>query len=247
MKNIICVLAIIGSCFNARAQDSTVHKNKWHFLVEPYLMFPNLNGTTGVGELPDVAVDANPGDVFSHLQIGAMLNIEASKGKWAITSDVTYMHLTQDAKTGTVIKSGEVDMKQTAWEVAGFYALSSRIDVGVGGMLNSINADVNITTTINRSKGLTETWVDPMIIARLKSKPAEKFIYLLRGEIGGFGIGSGFAWQVQAYAGYRFSKLFQLTGGYRVIGIDYDKGSGNDRFLYDMDTFGPVVRLGFNF
>jgi hypothetical protein len=32
----------------------------------------------------------------------------------------------------------------------------------------------------------------------------------------GFGIGSEFAWQVQAYAGYRFSRLFQITGGYRV-------------------------------
>ena len=85
-----------------------------------------------------------------------------------------------------------------------------------------------------------------MLIARVKSKPGEKFIYTLRGDIGGFGIGSDFTWQIQAYAGYRFSKLFQLTGGYRVIGINYNKGTGEDRFLYDMDTFGPVVRFGFN-
>jgi hypothetical protein len=29
--------------------------------------------------------------------------------------------------------------------------------------------------------------------------------------------------------------------------VDYEKGSGQDRFLYDINTFGPVVRLGFNF
>jgi hypothetical protein len=29
--------------------------------------------------------------------------------------------------------------------------------------------------------------------------------------------------------------------------MDYDKGDGSERFLYDMDTYGAVVRLGFNF
>jgi hypothetical protein len=68
-----------------------------------------------------------------------------------------------------------------------------------------------------------------------------------RGDIGGFGVGSDFSWQIQANAGYRFSKLFQATIGYRVIGINYDKGEGMDRFVYDVDTYGPVIHTGFNF
>jgi len=86
-----------------------------------------------------------------------------------------------------------------------------------------------------------------MLIARIHSKSNEKFIYQLRGEIGGFGIGSDFAWQMQAYAGYRFSKLFQITGGYRIISLDYESGSGQNRFMYNVDTSGPVLRFGFNF
>ena len=46
---------------------------------------------------------------------------------------------------------------------------------------------------------------------------------------------------------YRFSKLFQLTDGYRVLSVAYNKGTGDDRFLYDIDTFGPVIRFGFIF
>jgi hypothetical protein len=86
-----------------------------------------------------------------------------------------------------------------------------------------------------------------MIIARIKSNNVKKFNYQFRGEIGGFGIGSDLAWQIQAYAGYRFSKLFEVTGGYRIISLDYESGSGQDRFLYNVDTSGPVIRLGFNF
>jgi len=65
--------------------------------------------------------------------------------------------------------------------------------------------------------------------------------------LGGFGIGSEFTWQIQAEAGYQFSELFSLNLGYRYIGIDYETGSGTDYFAYDIDTFGPEIRLGFNF
>ena len=101
--------------------------------------------------------------------------------------------------------------------------------------------------TTSKSRSTSETWVDPFIVARLKSDAAKKFLYQLRADVGGFGVGSDFAWQMQAYAGYRFSKLFQITAGYRILGMDYDKGSGEDRFLYDMDISGAVVRFGFNF
>ena len=86
--------------------------------------------------------------------------------------------------------------------------------------------------------------MDPTIIARVKLPLKGKFSAQFRGNIGGFGIGSKLSWQLQAYAGYRFSQLFELQLGYRVIGLDYEKGSGEDRFLYDVDTFGPVLRFG---
>jgi hypothetical protein len=88
-----------------------------------------------------------------------------------------------------------------------------------------------------------KTWVDPIIVLRSNHVFKEKWLLNLRGDIGGFGIGSKFAWQAQAYGGYRFSELFQLTAGYRIISIDYNK----DNFVYDVNTYGPVLRLGFNF
>jgi hypothetical protein len=37
-----------------------------------------------------------------------------------------------------------------------------------------------------------------------------------------------------------------MTAGYRIISIDYEKGANEDRFLYDVDTSGPVIKFGFN-
>ena len=256
---LLIILVMVIASTQSFAQDTVAAKqpvaakDKWSFLLEVYLMFPNMSGKSGLGTLPEVEVDADPGDIFDKLQIAAMLYFEAAKDRWAFSSDLIYMSLEQDLKTGPVIQSGEVDAKQFAWELAGMRRLLPRLEAGIGLRLNSMKMSLDLVQnnvgggTTNKSRSTTETWVDPFIVARLKSDPAKKFIYQVRGDVGGFSVGSDFAWQIQAYAGYRFSKLFQITAGYRVLGMNYDKGSEENRFLYDMDIFGPIVRFGFNF
>jgi hypothetical protein len=249
-----CILSsLFVFSLSSIAQDSVTVKHKWNFLIEPYILFPNMKGTIGLGTLPDASLDVNSSDIFSHFKMGALLYFEAAKDRWAFTSDLIYMNLGEDVQPGTLISSGDVTVKQLSWEVAGLRKLTPWLEGGIGLRLNNINSEANLLTknigggTTDRSKSLTETWVDPVIIARIKSSTDKKFIYQFRGDIGGFSIGSDFAWQMQAYGGYRFSKLFQVTAGYRVISVDYKNGSGENRFLYDIDTFGPVVRFGFNF
>jgi hypothetical protein len=251
---VVCItLSLLTFLIQGSAQDTVAPKNKWKYIIEPYLMFPNLEGTIGVGKLPDTDVDANPGDVFSRLKMGAIVYFEMANDKWALSSDLTYMNLDQDAKPGTVISSGNANLKQLLWEVAALRRLLPWLEAGIGGRLNSVKTSLDLVTKniggspTSRSKSLSETWYDPILIARIKSSVDKKFIYQFRGDLGGFGIGSRFTWQIQAYAGYRFSKLFQLTAGYKIISVDYQKGNDDSRFLYDLDTFGPVIRLGFNF
>jgi hypothetical protein len=86
-----------------------------------------------------------------------------------------------------------------------------------------------------------------MIITRFSSTGISIFYGQVRAVIGGFGIGSDLAWQAQAIAGYHFSKLFEMSIGYRVISLDYKHGSELDSFIYDVITYGAMVRLGFNF
>lgn len=260
---IVGILLIILSLGDLIAQENETNepiKSNWAFLVEPYIMFPNMNGIVGLGNLPDAEIDANTNDIFNNLKMGFMLNVETSNDKWAVGSDILYMSLGEEKKLSRelingeeVTVSGEITAKQTGWELMGLRRVTPWLELGLGGLINSINTEVELTTpeigggTTTRSKSITETWFDPMIITRIKSKAGEKFVYQFRGEIGGFGIGSDFAWQIHAYAGYKFSKLFEITGGYRIIGLDYETGNGEDRFLYDVDTSGPVIRFGFRF
>ena len=261
-KNYLCWI-VIGICAinatNLFAQDTTIStvqdtimvKNKWHFLLEPYVMFPNMNGTAGLGGLPNAPVDENPGDIFNNLQFGAMLYAEAKKGFWTFSSDLTYMHLKSEAVIGDAFGTGTVDIKQLAWELAGIRQLAPWFELGLAFQLNHIKSNVDLFINTSggveeRASKIDESWVDPSVLTRVKFDLSKKWFFQFRGNIGGGGIGSDLYWQLQSYFGYRFSKLFQLSAGYRVIYIDYETGSGNDRFVYNMTTFGPVLRFGFN-
>jgi hypothetical protein len=246
------VILFALSVHGAFAQGNLPEKGKWQAVVKPYFMFPNMNGTAGVADLPDVSVDAKPGDIFSHLQMGLMLYAEMENDKYAVSSDLLYMNLSEEIPRGKLVSGGELRAKQFMWEVSGFRKISPWFDAGVGLRLNSLKSDIRVDvfgaqgSVIPREASGSQTWVDPILVARFKTSPHRKLTGILRTDIGGFGIGADFTWQVQADAVYRFSNLFSLGIGYRILGVDYEKGSGQDRFLYNMDSFGPVVKLGFN-
>jgi hypothetical protein len=247
----LALLILVAS--KAGAQDSTQTNKRWEFLIEPYLMFPNMNGTVGLGVLPEAEVDASIADIFDRLQSGFMLYAEAQNGTWAVSSDFLFMSLKQDAVPTRLIQSGSVSLDETAWELAGLRKLLPWLEGGIAGRLVSLNAELDIVRnlvgggTTAESRGITQTWVDPVIVVRMKLPDSEKWLLQLRGDIGGFGIGSDLTWQVQAYGGYRFSHLLQVSAGYRILDIDYEAGAEQERFMYDVNTFGPVARLGFNF
>lgn len=240
-------LCMLSSGITVFAEDS--EKAKWHYLTEIYLMFPTMSGDITIAGLPSVEIDADAGTIFSHIKMGAMFYFEATNDDWIISSDLLYMKLGQEVVPTTLITSGEVTMKQTAWEVAGLKRIYPWLEGGIGGRLVSLYTGLDLETIREepQSGSVSKTWFDPIIIIRSQGAVKDKWLLQFRGDVGGFGLGSDFSWQIQANVGYRFSKLFQTTIGYRYIGINYDKGDGIERFQYDVDTYGPVIRLGFNF
>lgn len=249
-------IALIIGLADSRAQesdssiksDAATPTGQWSYLAEIYLMFPNMKGQTTVGNIPPVDVDASAGDIFGHLEMGAMFYFEANNGNWAIGSDLLYMKLGQDVVPNLLVTDGKVTMKQLAWELSGLKRVTPWLEAGLGGRIVSLDAELDLET-INQPRNVSggKTWFDPVVILRSNNVFKERWLAQLRLDAGGFGIGSDFTWQLQVNGGYRFSDLFQASLGYRYIGIDYDSGERQDRFLYDIDTYGFVVRLGFNF
>jgi hypothetical protein len=250
---LILISCSLLSVVHTHAQIYNDSSKKFKVYLEPYLMFTSMSGTTGIGNLPNTFICVPAGEVFSYLKIGGMLYGEVHNDQLAFTSDLFYADLTQDASGKNGVLNGTATLKQFWWELEGLYRINSWLEFGAGARINNItaSADINVITPgggVNMSSSKSNTWVDPILVTRLKKVVNEKWLFQLRADIGGFGVGSQFAWQLQPDIFYRGSKLFQFGLGYRIISMDYNNDSGGgDRFVYDMDEYGPQIRIGLNF
>lgn len=235
-----------SSLAQERADASPVSLgDRWEFLVAPYVLFPYMSGTTTIRGI-ETEVSANPGDIFSRLQFGAMLYLEARNSVWAVTLDGLYMSLEQTGRLGAT----EVGVKQGMVEVTGYRRVIPWLEVLAGGRLNVIAGEIEVLPTAGPmllQVDRTKTWFDPFIGARASVPAGSKWLFVLRADIGGFGVGSNFAWQIYPVVSYRFSNLFGLALAYRVLSMDYESGSGTDLFKYDVTTFGPELGFLFHF
>jgi hypothetical protein len=233
--------------------QSTSPEKEWSYLTEVYMLFPNMDGEVGVGNTITAPINANTSDIFGTLKLGGMIYLEMHNHQWSISSDFVFMNLEKEITPTTLIRAGTLGMDQYIWEVAGLYRVNDYLEVGAGGRLNHLVAQVQGERNVfpndyeDFSAHQSKTFYDPILIARMSTDINKKWLFQFRGDLGGFGIGSDFTWQLQAYAGYRFTQLFQVTAGYRILGIDYDKGVNAQRFIFNMNEFGPVIRVGFNF
>jgi predicted porin len=51
------------------------------------------------------------------------------------------------------------------------------------------------------------------------------------------------AWQIAFGVDYRLSKNTSLNAGYRIVDLDYSRGSGSDEFGIDLRAKGPFVGM----
>jgi hypothetical protein len=98
-----------------------------------------------------------------------------------------------------------------------------------------------------RSGKLDEDWIDPVVGAHYTIPFADTWSFTMRGDIGGFGVGSDFAWQAVGNVRWQASERLGVIAAYRYFDMDYENGSGADFFKYDMVASGPGIGVVFTF
>ncbi|TVQ52738.1 MAG: hypothetical protein EA377_09560 [Phycisphaerales bacterium] len=93
-------------------------------------------------------------------------------------------------------------------------------------------------------------WFDPIIGAQLAYPFSRHWHVFVGGDVGGFGINSDYTWKATALLGYDF-RFFDhratLSLGYRAIGQDFSRGSGDRLFTWDVVQHGPLIGLSLSF
>jgi hypothetical protein len=244
-------LLVAGTASVARAADPDPDPNAWHVRITPYAWAVGLYGDVTVrGQSADV--DASFLDLLDKTDtlVGLAGRLEVTKGRFGVFGDFFY------AKT-EVEDAGitGLDVTTRMWfiEFGGLFRVLDTtddrvpgltVDVYGGGRYNYLELDLDTAgaPSLNNSRD----WIDPIVGARLGVHFTEHVFLLFAGDVGGFGVGSDFAWSVLGLFGYKWQSgtvEWAILAGYKALGQDYTEGSGPQRFQWDVVMHGPV--LGF--
>jgi len=138
-------------------------------------------------------------------------------------------------------------------------ALEARIDAlhlrgaarraAVDRAINAAKARIANQLALRLNKSLNQTfsrddyWFDPYIGLRGRYNFNKVFYTAVRGEIGGFDVGSDLMWEVEGVIGINLTRSIFTEIGYRALSVDYE----NDGLLFDTVTHGPQITTGITF
>ncbi len=206
-----------------------------------------------------------------------MGHFDATKGKWGLFFDPAYMNVSAEKGVNleSVNVSVDATMELAIIEFGGTYRIAdwavgpkgkesknakdqtAWLDAMVGGRWTYLKGEVDLRVSAaqlglsgQRVVEKSRSWIDPFVGARLGANLSENWVVPVRGDIGGFGAGSDFTWHVVALAGYSFEMFGRdaaVLAGYRALYQDFERGSGSDRFVWDMTLHGPILGLNVRF
>ncbi len=250
------IMVVIGlvcpMAYGEGPKSNSTDSDEWRFSITPYLWAIGMNGEMTVkGQESDV--DENFSDILSNLDIALEAHFEVWKGRWGGFFDGTYVKLKTDAGT-----SDNIDITSTIGLVdfGGFYRVGTwpvgspenkgralSFDALVGGRYMDLKVKMDPENLSSRDQN--KSWTDLIVGGRMIFDLSEKWAFILRGDIGGFGISgsSDFTANGIGLVGWTFHPSWTLLGGYRALYQDYETGSGSNEFKYDVTTHGPLLGL----
>lgn len=241
---------IASSRLCAQSQNAaSPDPGKWQVTLSPYLMLPWMNGTTAVRG-NEVDVDVSPGDIFKNLQFGVMTGFEAKKSRWGFGADIVYMALGATVDRDPLLgdrAGADVDVNQGAYTFMGLRELNSKCDLVFGARWNVISGRIGLKGPQQTVVKQTKMWLDPIVGFKVKQPLVGKVHFQMEGDIGGFGAGSDFAWNLFPMIGMDVSKKMSLGLGYRVLSMNYKSGGQTDYFKYDVVTQAFVLGASLHF
>lgn len=218
----------------------------WEFKITPYLWAIGLDGLTGPKGF-EAEVDMNFGDIFKNLDSAFIVTMEAKKGRWTGWIDFTSMTISTDAVAERVEVDVELNQKVVDTAIAYQLEANPAIELFAGARLVDVETVIKFTgqgpNGAVRKVSIGDDWIDPIVGVRGTWPMNEKLQLRASGDIGGFGIGSDFAWQAVFSANYQYSERVSFLFAYRYLDMDYD----DNGFVLDVVSSGPIMGVGFSF
>lgn len=239
-----------------------VMAQEWSIEFTPYLWGAANEGKSGGTDINGTGIDSiNDIDIpfselWDHLDIAYMANTKATKDKWMLYNESTYLSVTdeQTASAGAVEVKADIEISGYISDFGAGYRFYETQDMNLYAYagIRFMNLDIEIDTsrdpalvgvTDGRSITLGDNWVDPLIGLHLTQKLNDNWAMQGRVEVGGFDVGSESAYLVNVTLSQKLSENWSMKYFYRYMEIDYN----DNNFVYDMEVTGPGIGATYTF
>ena len=190
--------------------------------------------------------------ILKHLDMIASSSLYARYHRWEFFADGLYLKVSDTADLrGILFDSARVSLKQAFAESFIGYRLINCEDgflsVFAGDRWNYMQGDLRLFRGRRRIAGRHVAgeidWVDPAIGARGRRKLWKAVSLQAKGDVGGFGVASDLAWQVEGGLEVQLTRWIYSDIGWRYMKFDYTCGGVTNK----TDLNGPYIETGFNF
>jgi len=247
--------ALLGFLSNASAADTMplpAHDD-WTYTLAPYVWAAGINGDVGVFGQEPVAIDLGFSDILPDLKFAGMGAAEAHNGTWGVLGDMMYVHTNPHESITRIISNVptsldvSIDTRSFTAAMFGEYRIASSdqltIDLLAGARFWDVSNEISATLTVGGAPDITHSgsdgaeWIDPMVGVKTKINTSSPVYISAWAMVGGFGVGSKFAWDIMGGVGYKFTDRFSTLAGYRAVSVNYD----HNGFVYDIVQKGPFI------
>lgn len=243
------VLQIVAiSMLSTTALAQSFDKNSNEIILAPYLWGAAIDGTSTVGALPPLDIDASFSDIFSNLNFAMSLHTEFKRGPWVFVIDPTFISLEMEAAPpipGDPVGTMEVDIWivelwagyqfHDNWEVIGGARYQDQ-DISISGL-----PDPPFTPPL----GVSDDWTDWFAGFRFNNDLGDKWLMIWRADVVVAG-DSDSGWNTSIFFNRRVGKKGNKTLilGYRYMVDDYNN---EGTYGWDVTQDGPVVGFSWVF
>lgn len=240
----------------SEAADPFGRSDDWSFIVAPYGWLLGVEGDADYRGI-DAEIDQDFSDILSKLDVVIEARLEARKSDWTFFVDPTIALLSDEAEVGPL----DVDVDSTL-ALVGFGISRTlyvgprlpgsprrlKLEAGLGGVLVRADSEIDLPGPLPDPE-LEETWVDAAVSLRATTELGDRWRWHLSGLVGGFGIGESSELSLggDMLFGRSLGGSKTLWIGYRVLSIDFERGSGARKRDLDVLMHGPVVGMSFGF
>lgn len=239
-----CAAALIAAtAVSAQAQEVEEEGTEPSDTGGQVTLYGWLAGATGdftpFAGAPSLAFDNSFGEVLEDLDAAFFASGQFRRDRFVVVADVSYASLSREGLVPPGIPaSGEVSQLAIT-ALAGVRVEEGEdltVDMLAGARLWNLDGRVEVPL-VGVSIAPDKTFVDPVVAARVNMGLAPRLSAIVHGDIGGFGVGSDFTYQLVGTLNYRIARSTYVSAGWRHLHLDYDDAGTR----FEGSQTGPLV------